>query len=506
KSEISEVTIEYSLHSGRFWLPRSRSMKGFTQISAVRLPVTIEHTYRYESVNSGDALPPITLNTGTMYDRIVTPDSLKGVAADKWRDSVRKTNRIARDALRDSLDKGPCDASGTRTLARTRYDGQLAIATTFPCDVSKLVTSAEFTGSIYDANEEEFGAADRQALVAHALSLAAQAPFSLLAMSPVRLQYGVSMTRFNRVEGLSTGLLAEQQLGGGYAVSALARIGAADREPNVEVAVSRTNLSRSFTLTGYNRLVSANDWGRPLSFSASVSALLFGRDEGFYYRASGADVAFRTETGLGLDWRLFAERERTARQETDFSLGAGLGPNIEALRVNTAGASVRMVSSLGLDPRGFRLFSDARLEAAGGDFHYGRATLDLTLSHGLGEDYSAGVTLAAGTSAGTLPPQRRWFLGGTETIRGQSADTTQSGNAFWFTRSEIGKDFRAYRVSLFGDLGWVGDRSTLSQVGRPMSGAGVGFSFMDGLLRMDVARGIYPRRQTRVDLSLGARW
>ena len=102
--------------------------------------------------------------------------------------------------------------------------------------------------------------------------------------------------------------------------------------------------------------------------------------------------------------------------------------------------------------------------------------------------------------------QRRWFLGGTQTIRGQSPDTAQSGNAFWFSRTEIGKDYRTHRISLFGDLGWVGDRSKISEIGRPMSGVGLGFSMLDGAIRMDVARGLYPRKQFRVDLSLGTRF
>ena len=119
---------------------------------------------------------------------------------------------------------------------------------------------------------------------------------------------------------------------------------------------------------------------------------------------------------------------------------------------------------------------------------------------------AAAITLAGGSTIGGVPPQRRWFLGGTHTIRGQSPDTAQSGNAFWMSRTELGRDFRAYRVSVFGDLGWVGDRTKISDVGRPLSGVGAGFSVLDGMFRVDVARGVYPREQFRVDASLGARW
>ena len=46
----------------------------------------------------------------------------------------------------------------------------------------------------------------------------------------------------------------------------------------------------------------------------------------------------------------------------------------------------------------------------------------------------------------------------------------------------------------------------MSQIVRPMSGAGVGVSFLDGLFRFDVARGIYPLKQFRADLYLEAKF
>ena len=39
-----------------------------------------------------------------------------------------------------------------------------------------------------------------------------------------------------------------------------------------------------------------------------------------------------------------------------------------------------------------------------------------------------------------------------------------------------------------------------------MSGVGAGVSFLDGLFRFDVARGIYPRKQFRVDLYLESKF
>ena len=252
--------------------------------------------------------------------------------------------------------------------------------------------------------------------------------------------------------------------------------------------------------------MSASDWGNPLSFGSSVSALLFGRDEGFYYRASGAELALSSQRFAALNWRVFGEQQRTAVQRTSYSVGGAFVPNIVAATGASFGAGVHWLSAHGDDPHGLRTLSDVRLEAASGDSSYGRAAADVTVSTGLPMRLAAALTLAGGTSVGQLPPQRRWFLGGAQTIRGESPDTAQRGNAFWMSSLELARERSAYRLIVFGDLGWVGDRSSMSDLVRPMSSAGVGMSMMDGLVRFDVARGFYPREQTRVSAYLNARF
>jgi hypothetical protein len=504
KVEISAVVVEYGLFGGgRYWLPRARSLQGRQQISFARMPVSVEQTFTYPSINGPETLTPVVLN-GPPINRLEIPDSLTGDAARKWRDSVGTVRRTLREALSDSLKKAPCDSTGKRVVGRMRFD--LPVAVSYPCDVSKLVASADFDKPIYDANESTFGVKERDALIADALPFGAQALIKLGALPRPTFQYGLSMTRYNRVEGLSSGIQAEQQFGAGYVAGASARIGAADLEPNVELSIGRTNLSKTVTLTGYNRLVSANDWGNPLSFGSSVSAFLFGRDEGFYYRASGAELRFATDVGPKLEWRLFGEQQRTARQKTSYSVGGSFVPNIEAVRGPSTGASVRWLDLRGVDPHGVRTTTDVRLEAAAGDSTYGRGALDFTVSSGIGRHLAAALTLSGGTSVGNLPAQRRWFLGGAQTIRGLGPDTARSGNAYWMTRAELGVDRSAYRTMLFGDLGWVGDRDRYRNIGRPLSSAGIGWSMMDGLVRFDVARGLHPTKQTRVSAYLNARF
>jgi hypothetical protein len=467
------------------------------------MPVVMEQAFSYDKINGPVPVTAIALNAPDIGP-LDMPDSLYGDAAKKWRDSAYAARRTTRKAFSDSLHKAACDSTGQRVIARKRQE--MSIAVTYPCDLDKLAKSGDFETSLYAPNEQLFGAQERDAIINDALPFGAQALIKLGALPRPSFQYGLSMTRYNRIEGFSTGILTEQQLGGGYSASLATRIGIADREPNVELSLARSNSTRSISLSGYNRLVSASDWGNPLSFGSSVSALLFGRDEGFYYRASGAEIAWSSRRFASLDWRLFGEQERTAVQRTSYSLGAEFTPNITAATGAFFGGGARWLRTTGDDPRGFRTVSDLRVEAAGGDSTYGRAAADLTFSTGLPKNFAAALTMAGGTSVGQLPTQRRWFLGGAQTIRGESPDTAQSGNAFWMSRLELAHDRSAYRLIVFGDLGWVGDRSKISDLVRPMSSAGVGMSMMDGLIRFDVARGFYPRRQMRLSAYLNSRF
>lgn len=118
---------------------------------------------------------------------------------------------------------------------------------------------------------------------------------------------------------------------------------------------------------------------------------------------------------------------------------------------------------------------------------------------------AAALTLATGTSVGNLPMQRRWFLGGANTVRGQVPDTASSGDAFWLTRAEVNPEsFIVNRI--FADFGWAGNRSWDDAFKRPFGGAGFGWSLFDGLVRLDVARGIFPRDGWRTEFYLNARY
>ena len=83
--------------------------------------------------------------------------------------------------------------------------------------------------------------------------------------------------------------------------------------------------------------MSASDWGHPLTFGSSFSALMFGRDEGFYYRATGVeldrDAKRRSAEARGSSGACSLEQERTAAVNTNFAVnGADFPANLVARR------------------------------------------------------------------------------------------------------------------------------------------------------------------------------
>ena len=502
--DIESFTIDYGLYNERWWMPRSQTAKGELRIGFMRSTATIDQSFRYTSVSGTDSLPTITAGmrrfSGDFGDDVqqVVQGVVDGVVPGKQFGRRERTLR--------------CEKGDTLFHRERRNDMRMTIA--MPCDTVALAHSPELPPSIFDAGEQEFSIADARALAKEIglekeLGLAPTTSSS----SPWHVAYGwrQGLMRYNRVEGLSLGARVERPLSARYDGSALLRLGSGDLEPNVELRATRGRESRSMALTGYHRLETANDWGDPFGLGGSLSALLFGRDEGYYFRSSGAELTgTRTPSAAtGVTWRLFAEREHNAPAETQVSLpnvfrGAEFEPNVRAVGATEGGASVRLRGAHGLDPRGLRLSADVRGEAAAGTFDYTRGALDVTASRYLFGNVGLSLTGGAGTSGGTLSPQREWHLGGTSTVRGFRPDAL-AGDSYWLARAELAfAGGGVMRPVAFYDAGWAGPRSEWTTSKGNIRGAGVGLSFLDGLARIDLARGVDPRTVWRAHLYVEA--
>jgi hemolysin activation/secretion protein len=113
------------------------------------------------------------------------------------------------------------------------------------------------------------------------------------------------------------------------------------------------------------------------------------------------------------------------------------------------------------------------------------------------------VEASAGTSAGSVPAQSLWYLGGPASLRGY-AGAAAVGEAFWRARVDLASQATGARLTLFGDAAWAGPRAAFADnapfAAKPLLAWGVGASFLDGLIRLDVARGLRRPAGWRVDL------
>ncbi len=506
KADVSGITIEYGLYNQRFWLPRSQAVEGFAQASFMRVPMSYEQRFSYESVNGLDSAAVPKVPPPQRSRVAVLRDSLRAAGVDSvLRDSLVRAARRERIKELEAERLNECAKTGLRTRYRTEYNGALRMGVQVPCDSAKLANSPDLPKSIYDEGDELFGKSEREELM-KALSFGLQPGWG--PQMPV-LEYGFVQTRYNRVEGLSTGITATSALGKGYSASIGARGSYADRQLNGELAGWRSNGRTTWRAAAYRRLQASNDWGNPLSFGSSLSSLLYGRDEGAYYRAWGGELTITSLEPGKLEWRLFGEQQWGDSVRSRWTLFGGGNdtrfiPNPMAKRVTHAGVALRKRSQWGLNPNGFRAMTDLRTEVAGGDSTYVRGIADITFTGPIGRTVGA-LTLSGGASQGAVPPQRQFYLGGTQSVRGQTA-LTAAGNTFWLARGELGTRTAAARTVLFGDLGWAGRREDFSKPGRPLAGVGIGWSFLDGLIRADLARGLYPTKQWRFDIHLDAKF
>jgi hypothetical protein len=500
KASLEAVTIEYGLFGGRFWLPRTQFAEAFAQVSFMRVPVQIEERFKYDDVNGADTLPPLPPSRRSLVDSLFPNDSTPWDSLS--REERRRRREIISDAVRereerqDSIRAEDCRTTGTYSRVDRRVNGQLMVAIRIPCDSTALINSPEFVGTIYDPGEELFGVAEREELI-RSLGFGLQSAWS--PQAPI-WRYGLEMTRYNRVEGFATGVGVRQEFGLGYSGDAQVRYGFADQKVTGELSVARSNGRSIWRLGGYHRLVAANDWGTPLSFGASFLALTFGVDDGAYYRAGGFELALEPARGGGSQLRLFAERQRGADKETDWSFAHALNDvtfqeNIISTPGDYFGLAGRLVRSYGMDPMGWRSQLELRVEGATGELTYERVAGDLTIGRAIGP-LAASVTAGAGAAFGDVPSQRRFFLGGAFSVRGQRLDLT-GGESYWLTRTELGMANVFMRPLVFADIGFAGPRDMWTKPGRPMSGVGAGVSFVDGLIRFDLAKGIYPEERWR---------
>jgi len=315
------------------------------------------------------------------------------------------------------------------------------------------------------------------------------------------------MVRYNRVEGLSVGVRQSGDFGP-IAADGTLRIATATGEPDVEIGVRRETAERRLRLAAYRRLAAANPDERPLGIGNSLSALLWGRDNGDYFRATGVELRGAPPRSVRqwLEWRLFAEHQGAVATETDATLRGvfsdfAFRPNIRADRADQFGAAFTLRPWADRDVLGIRWGAALGVDAEAGTFRFARPSLTLRGATEIGR-LAAALEGAAGTSFGDVPVQSLWRLGGSASLRGYDGSSAV-GTAFWRGRGELGMGSGAFRYAVFSDVGWAGARNDIS-FDRPLWSVGAGASVLDGLIRLDLARALREPKGWRLELYMDA--
>lgn len=459
--EPREIMIEHALWELRWWMPRFIAVDGHVRAGRVALV-----PFRYERTYSEYELEGLPLPADTLEEAGPPPQHTPA----RW-------------------------------------------TVVLPEDRSALLASEYLPPSIFDEDAAPVGA--------HAV---APLRARLDALEPPRLEFGggrafvefapLDQLRFNRVEGLSFTVRGGVDVRG-VRPFADARIATAGRVVRGSAGVEATTALGELGLVGYDRVHAQDPASRPFGAGNSLSTFLLGDDYGQYYAAQGVELVRAAPATARTHWtlRFYGEQQDSVAVRRPLTLrrlwdgGTWLRAGLPAVPARQYGAAFELALGGGIGPARTQWRIAPALHGSFGDFDYGQASLVASVSAPLpllrgpwGEGVTAAFEAAGGASAGTIPGQALWYLGGAPTVRGYPPAST-AGEHFWRARAELGTTAPALRVALFGDVGRAYGVGHLFDAQPTLVAAGVGASFMEGLVRLDIARAMRFRRGWRLQLA-----
>lgn len=475
---LNTVLVDYALWEFEHWLPYRARFEVLATAGVLKGTLTVDVSYEIESF------------TG------VADDPQAAAGHDELADNAFVADLLARQGAAYEL------LDSTQSVARGK-DTRFIV----PRDRRLLETSPELPPPI---REDAPGFATMRE-VADLAGTLAQVPVASYSRTPWAFRYGwgsPEMIRYNRVEGLAAGLEFDAVLGGPHTLLTSASFGLADGKVKARAGLQRSTELRRLTLGGFHELRSTDAEAGHFGFGNSITALVTGRDEGEYYRATGLDLTWRPPEGERESFvlRAYGERQEAVETRAEFAFfrafddGWRFAPNLKADEVDEAGAEVTVRSWWGVEPDraqvGVEWYGQvARSRALEGEgvaanFFRSSAVVRARIPFA-GDEWTGwrvGLEAAGGTTWGDPPAQRAWFLGSAATLRGYDP-SVMGGSTYMRGRVELARVFEGVGGSVFYDVGWAGGRGEFDG-GDVLSAAGLGLTVLDGLVRADIANGL----------------
>ena len=484
--DLRIVVVDYGLWDLEVWMPRSMRLEGVASAGILKVPVTLDYAYEIDDVTS---------------------QSSRTAAADEDLPELHfPTRSEAMAYLRRGLfgDDVPIEVHSGVGNESGRARVMVPVSRSF------LATSPELPPPVWNA-APGFASPTELRDMFEGLDALPDAPTPA---TPVTFRWGLQrpdLVRYNRVESLSVGAIGRLRSNtpaGPVSIGGTARLGLADRHPNGRLEVTRETLRRRVTGSWYHELTAIDEGARHLGLGNSVMAAFLGRDDGDYFYRSGVSAEWAPPAALRRSYRVrsYAEYHRSATVSTDVALfrlledGWSFRPNVLADEGWEVGAVVDVNPWWGSDPRSLQGGFDLMVQAATGAADFARASLTGRVIAPAPSGLRLALEGSAGTSWGRPTVQRLWYLGGARTLRG-FAPRTAVGGDYARGRVEIAKTFTWGALSAFSDYGWAGTWDDFD-VSNGHAAVGAGVSLLDGLIRMDLARGMDRPGGTRLDVYL----
>ncbi|WP_419939656.1 hypothetical protein [Candidatus Palauibacter sp.] len=439
--DVSTVVVEYERWEARHWLLRSvtwrgdmGAMEGATAsgLAPLAVPVMIDWTLDIEDIRErGAEATPGTPATAAAALRL-------------WRQEG------------DSISGALSEAEPGEMVTITPADREALVAS----DLLPPTVWEEDRG-VDDATVERI-AAELAAIGSGEGGDRAEAPSPWLFDAPGKT---LRLLRYNPVERVSVGTRLQRQFGWGRA-ALTARIGTGGVEPpDIDLTLQRNHPGHTMLVSFYRSL----RHGEPGIGGGRPGIYATGDPEDFHW-SQGAAVRFLPALGHR-NWfslRLFAEQDAAISSD---------------LKRNRGGAAVTWAPWWGtLEPGSFGAGGRASVRASAGHNPHVRAVVEGTMVIPLSSRLFLGMQAGTARVWGDPAPHDLWHIGGGSGrwLRGHAQSVR--GSRIHMARVDLQRRIRFLRLSVFGD--WASAR------GNDFYAVGAGLVFMDGFLRLDVARGL----------------
>ncbi len=457
--DISIVVADYGLWEMRHWLPRSVRWKGYVSVAEgvtasgvvpPSVPATIDWTLEIEDIGEHGAhgMPSPVMQAAPALPATVA-------------EALRLWHRQG-DSIRG--EPGSADPS--------------EIVTITPADRQALATSDLLPPSFWEEDQGVYAAA----LDAVASELPAtatgkggdrtDAPSPWIFDPPGKT---LRLLRYNPVEHVSVGTRLRRDFGWGRA-ELTTRVGTARPElPDIDLTLLRDRPSHRVLVSFYRAL----QIGDPGERETDTPAVYMTGDIADFHWSHGAAIRILPPGGERnwLSLRLFAEQDADILTDT---------------RRNRVGAAAAWRPWWG----GFGSFGGGgrvSVQGAAGDNPHVRALAEGALMIPLPARVSLGMQAGSARVWGDPAPLDLWRIGTSgRWLRGHSSALRAS--RIQMARVDLQRPVRFFRFSVFGDWASAGGESFYA--------IGTGLVFMDGVMRVDVARGLQRGRKGRQDAAL----